>query len=156
MQKILSGCLAMTMIAMLSGCGEKGGKTNVASSENELRITESNWGTSPDGKEVKAFTLTNANGMKAVIIEFGGILHELHVPDKDGNLADVVLGCDTIEGYDTVSPNFSALTGRCAMTSTCGMMMRRRWRRRNCKACIMRSMTIAPTMDPVPGATGWG
>ncbi len=114
MQKVLSGCLVMTMIAMLAGCGEKGGETSVVSSENELGVTESSWGTAPDGTDVTAFTLTNANGMKAVIIEFGGILAELHVPDDDGNLADVVLGCDSIEDYDAVSPYFSALTGRYA------------------------------------------
>jgi len=113
-QKILSGCLALTLVAMLAGCGENGGEANVSLSHKKISVTESVWGTSPDGKEVKAFTLTNMNGMKAVIIEFGGILHELHVPDKDGNLADVVLGCNSIEDYDTVSPYFSALTGRYA------------------------------------------
>ncbi len=114
MQKIISGCAAIAVVIALSGCGEKGGETDVSSTENKLSVTESVWGTAPGGEEVKAFTLTNANGMKAVILEFGGILYELDVPDKDGNLADVVLGCDSIEDYDTVSPYFSALTGRYA------------------------------------------
>ena len=114
MQRVLSGCIAITALLALSGCGAKGREASVSSTENKLSITESVWGTAPGGEEVKAFTLTNANGTKAVIIEFGGILHELHVPDQDGNLADVVLGCHSIEDYDTVSPYFGALVGRYA------------------------------------------
>src|SRR5437870_4608629 len=77
-------------------------------------VKEEAYGKLPDGKEVKAFTLTNKNGMKAKIITYGAILAELHVPDKDGKLADVVLGFDNLEGYLKGHPYFGANVGRCA------------------------------------------
>lgn len=57
------------------------------------------FGTARDGKDVYAFTLENANGMKARIINFGAVLVNLYVPDKNGNLTDVVLGYDKLEDY---------------------------------------------------------
>ena len=57
------------------------------------------FGTARDGKDVYAFTLENANGMKARVINFGAILVNLYVPDKNGNLDDVVLGFDNLESY---------------------------------------------------------
>jgi aldose 1-epimerase len=77
-------------------------------------VKEEAFGKMPDGKEVKAFTITNKNGMKAKVITYGAILTELHVPDKDGKLADVVLGFDNLEGYLKGHPYFGANVGRCA------------------------------------------
>lgn len=57
------------------------------------------FGTARDGKDVYAFTLENANGMRARVINFGAILVNLYVPDKNGNPEDVVLGFDNLEGY---------------------------------------------------------
>ena len=58
------------------------------------------------------FELENKHGFRAKISSLGGILMELHVPDRDGKLADVVLGFDEIEQYDEKSPYFGALIGR--------------------------------------------
>ena len=75
-------------------------------------ITQAPFGTLPDGQAITQFTLTNARGMVARIIDFGGIITELHAPDRDGRLADVVLGFDTLEPYLADSPYFGALIGR--------------------------------------------
>ena len=75
-------------------------------------ITQAPFGQLPDGRAITQFTLTNAGGMVAKIIDYGGIITELHAPDRDGNLADVVLGFDTLEPYRTDSPYFGALIGR--------------------------------------------
>jgi aldose 1-epimerase len=75
-------------------------------------ITQAPFGHLPDGAAVTQFMLTNAHGMVAKIIDFGGIITELHAPDRDGLLADVVLGFDTLEPYCTDSPYFGALIGR--------------------------------------------
>lgn len=64
-----------------------------------MSISKEFFGTAKDGKEVYAFTLENANGMKAKIINFGAILVDLYVPDKDGHLEDVVLGYDNLDDY---------------------------------------------------------
>jgi len=67
-----------------------------------------------DGETVTLFTLSNASGAKVGIIEYGGIVVSLEVPDRDGNLGDVVLGYDTLDAYFTDTPYFGAITGRYA------------------------------------------
>ncbi|MBI2434958.1 MAG: galactose mutarotase [Candidatus Hydrogenedentes bacterium] len=77
-------------------------------------VAQGEFGNSPEGAKVTAYKLTNAQGLKAVLIDYGAILVSLETPDRKGNLADVVLGCDTVEGYATVSPYFGAIVGRYA------------------------------------------
>lgn len=67
-----------------------------------------------DGRKIWLYTLGNANGMKVKITNFGGIVTELHVPDREGNLADVVLGFDSLEKYKGEHPYFGAIIGRYA------------------------------------------
>lgn len=67
-----------------------------------------------DGQPVTLFTLTNASGANVGIIEYGGIVVSLSVPDRDGNLGDVVLGFDTLDAYIADTPYFGAITGRYA------------------------------------------
>ncbi len=75
-------------------------------------ITQAPFGQTRQGDTITQFTLTNANGLVARIIDFGGIITELHAPDRAGRLADVVLGFDTLAPYETDSPYFGALIGR--------------------------------------------
>ena len=75
-------------------------------------ITQAPFGRLPDGETITCFTLANANGLAAKIIDFGGVITELHAPDRDGRLADVVLGFDTLDPYRGDSPYFGALVGR--------------------------------------------
>ena len=63
-------------------------------------------------QEVRIFTLTNSSGMKAKVTEYGAILTSLEVPDRDGNLADVTLGYDTLDGWLTNTSYFGATVGR--------------------------------------------
>jgi aldose 1-epimerase len=77
-------------------------------------IEKSSFGKTEDGAEVDLYTLTNANGMKAKIITYGGIITELWVPDKNGKLADVVLGHDNLKSYLAGHPFFGAIAGRVA------------------------------------------
>lgn len=66
----------------------------------------------PDGRQVHVFTLANAAGMRVRILDLGGIITEIHVPDRDGVFADVALGFDTFDPYLGDSPYFGALIGR--------------------------------------------
>ena len=75
-------------------------------------VQKEGFGTTPDGKAVDLYTLTNASGMEARVITYGGIILSLQVPDKDGKLGDVVLGYDNLDGYLKVSPYFGAIIGR--------------------------------------------
>ena len=67
----------------------------------------------PESK-ITAFTLINKSGAYVKIITLGGIVTELHVPDKDGKLGDVVLGHDNLKSYLDGHPYFGAITGRVA------------------------------------------
>ena len=79
-----------------------------------MRSIETSEFGSVDGQPVTLFTLTNASGANVGIIEYGGIVVSLQVPDRDGNLGDVVLGFDTLEAYVADTPFFGAITGRYA------------------------------------------
>ncbi len=65
-----------------------------------------------DGREVQVFTLTNTSGIEARIINYGGIVLSLNVPDRHGVMGDVVLGFDNLDDYLTKSPYFGCLIGR--------------------------------------------
>ena len=65
-----------------------------------------------DGREVHVFTLTNDAGVEARIMNFGGTVLSLKVPDRNGTMGDVVLGFDTLEAYLRKSPYFGCLIGR--------------------------------------------
>ena len=67
-----------------------------------------------DGKATALYTLTNANGMEVCITNFGGRLVSVMVPDKDGNMVDVILGFDNINDYMTKASDFGASIGRYA------------------------------------------
>jgi aldose 1-epimerase len=66
----------------------------------------------PDGRAVKIFTLTNANGLRARVTEYGAILVSMETPDKAGKLADLTHGYDTLEGWLTNTSYLGATVGR--------------------------------------------
>jgi len=65
-----------------------------------------------DGRDVALFTLRNANGVVMKVTNYGTIITELHVPDRSGTLADVVLGLPDLAAYVAKSPYFGATAGR--------------------------------------------
>jgi aldose 1-epimerase len=75
-------------------------------------VNEAPFGVTPDGQQVSIYTLTNSNGVEARVINYGGIVTSLRVPDRDGNLEDVVLGFDSLDGYVQEHPYFGAIIGR--------------------------------------------
>jgi aldose 1-epimerase len=70
------------------------------------------FGTTPEGREVKIFTLTNKHGLKARVTEYGAILVSMETPDASGKLADITHGYDTLEGWLTNTSYFGATIGR--------------------------------------------
>jgi aldose 1-epimerase len=63
---------------------------------------------------VQLYTLSNRNGLITRITNYGAIVTELHVPDRNGRLADVVLGFEGLDGYLAGHPYFGAIVGRVA------------------------------------------
>jgi aldose 1-epimerase len=74
--------------------------------------TKKPFGKTPDGQPVDLYVLTNKNGAEASITNYGGALVSLKMPDRNGKLADVVLGYDSAEGYVADKSYFGALVGR--------------------------------------------
>lgn len=77
-------------------------------------ITRSPFGTLPDGRLVQAYTLTNRVGSSLRVIDYGGIVISLRVPDREGNFDDVVLGFNSLASYLAGHPYFGAIAGRVA------------------------------------------
>jgi aldose 1-epimerase len=69
---------------------------------------------SVDGRAITLFTLTNSHGMEVRAMNYGGIIISIRVPDRNGQVADVVLGHETLEGYRPNPPYFGAIVGRYA------------------------------------------
>lgn len=75
-------------------------------------ITEEHYGTMPDGRKVRIFTLTNKNGLSAKVTEYGAILVSMETPDKSGKSADLTHGYDGLDGWLTNTSYFGATVGR--------------------------------------------
>jgi len=72
------------------------------------------YGLTKDGKATKFYTITNKSGASVTISDFGGIIKNLLVPDKDGKLVDVILAYDTASDYEHGTTFMGALIGRFA------------------------------------------
>lgn len=65
-----------------------------------MGISKRSFGVTKDGKETFLYTITNEKGMEAAVTNFGAILVQLMVPDAKGGKRDVVLGFDSVTGYE--------------------------------------------------------
>ncbi|MBL7134858.1 MAG: galactose mutarotase [Phycisphaerae bacterium] len=77
-----------------------------------MGVSSKPFGVTGDGEQVELFTLTNARGHAVRITNYGAIVTHLEVPDRDGEVADVVLGFDTLDEYLASHPYFGAVVGR--------------------------------------------
>lgn len=77
-----------------------------------MAITVTEFGRTKAGEVVKQYEMVNANGMKAVLLNYGAVLRELYVPARDGSMLDVVWGYEDVEHYEVNKPNFGATLGR--------------------------------------------
>jgi aldose 1-epimerase len=79
--------------------------TSVTHSTSTVRV---------DGKPIELFTLASGRGIEMQVMSYGAIITSLKVPDRDGRVADVVLGFDSPQGYldQPPPPYFGALIGR--------------------------------------------
>lgn len=77
-------------------------------------VKHESFGTFPDGRDVRIFTLTNRRGLKARVTNYGAILVSMETPDRAGKFADLTHGFDTLEGWLNNGPYFGATVGRFA------------------------------------------
>lgn len=76
-----------------------------------MSVTVEPFGSYPDGREVKLYTISNRNGMKVSVANVGAALVKVLVPDREGVLADVVLGFDSAEAYMENGSFFGVVVG---------------------------------------------
>jgi aldose 1-epimerase len=93
---------------------KKDDKAGVGLPYTKFSVAEEGYG-EVDGEKVIQYTLTNPSGMIVKILNYGGTVTDIIVPDKDGKMGDVVLGYDSLAGYlQTGNPFFGCLVGRYA------------------------------------------
>lgn len=113
MQKQLLYVLFISTTLMLQSCKNNESKEAAADSSAALPpMTKTTFGKLADGTEVFVYTLKNRNNVQMQVINYGGIITSLLVPDKNGVLEDVVLGFDTLSRYESGNPFFGSLIGR--------------------------------------------
>ncbi|HEY6268053.1 MAG TPA: aldose epimerase family protein [Candidatus Acidoferrum sp.] len=100
---ILTGALLMTTLAPLGATPDATPAT---------ATIKKSFGKTPDGQPADLYVLTNKSGAEASITNFGGALVTLKMPDRNGKLADIILGYDGADGYAADKSYFGALVGR--------------------------------------------
>jgi len=113
--RALTAVLAAVLAFGPAACKKPAGAPEANTTEQgspTMSITKAPFGQLADGTAVEIYTLTNKAGLEARITTYGAILVSLEVPDRNGVLADVNLGFDTLDGYLGTHPYFGAIIGR--------------------------------------------
>jgi aldose 1-epimerase len=104
---------AVVVSATACNSGNKSNEADSSTKTSTVSLNPKDFEKTIDGKETALFTLQNKSGAKALITNYGGRLVSLYVPDKDGNLTDVVAGFDDVTGFkESAEPYFGATIGR--------------------------------------------
>jgi aldose 1-epimerase len=102
---------ALVLIIFLASANLAHGRSSKAA---HGAVEEQPFGTTKEGKKITLYTLTNSHHMEVRAMNYGAIIVSLRVPDREGQVADIVLGHDTLEGYFDNSPHLGGLVGRYA------------------------------------------
>ena len=79
-----------------------------------MKITREFFGTSKSGEEISKFVITNNNGVSVALINYGARILSLNLKDKMGKNIDVIVGHDSMEGFESKSNAYGAVCGRVA------------------------------------------
>lgn len=105
--------LLITLALLVAGCKSGQKKEQTTEKKNPKCLVEKSFfGLMPEGDSVYLFTLKNEQDIEIKITNFGGIITEIHTPDKKGKSGNIVLGFDNLDQYLAGHPNFGALIGR--------------------------------------------
>lgn len=77
-------------------------------------LTERSFGSLPSGEQILLYTFRNSKDVSVSITNFGGRVVKVLTPDRNGEITDIALGFDDLEGYLEDNPYFGALVGRYA------------------------------------------
>ena len=79
-----------------------------------MSIVSKEFGKTTDGRKVTAYEMRNESGMRVTILDFGGTIQSIIVPDRKGIPTDVVLGYDDVRSYEEGTCYYGAIVGRYA------------------------------------------
>jgi len=79
-----------------------------------MKLEQIEFGRTNDGKMVHQYILSNRQGVRVKIMSYGVTVTELYVPDRQGRVANLVLGFDNLAAYLKGHPHFGAVVGRVA------------------------------------------
>lgn len=106
MKKLSTWAVAALLVASCTpDAGEKATDSGLLKSKFQTEV---------DGKKTDLYVLRNKNNMEVCVTNFGGRIVSVMVPDKDGQMRDVVLGFDSIQDYISKPSDFGATIGRYA------------------------------------------
>ncbi len=111
MKRLLFVVTSLVLISILLVNCTENQRNKVKQPKSVMNMTKKIFG-EVDGKTVFQYTLTNKNGMTVKVLNYGGIVTHILVPDKNGELTDVALGYDSLSSYLEATPYFGALVGR--------------------------------------------
>ena len=103
---------ARTLLCALIFIGGLSLASSLSSQGMRGAIKKESFGKTSGGEQIDVYTLSNKKGMEVSITNFGATVVTLKVPDRAGKAADVVLGYDTLDGYEKGTSYFGATVGR--------------------------------------------
>ena len=107
-QVLIIACLVVSL------CGCSIGRTSQTKGLQKATVDNVEVGKMPDGRAVHEYTLTNANGLEAKVLTYGGMLTTVKVPDREGKFESITLYLDSFDDYLAGHPLFGSVVGRFA------------------------------------------
>jgi len=111
---LISGlALIVALILIMTGCNSgKKGETAGEQKNLKCKVEKSLFGITPEGDSAMLYTLRNETDISVTITNYGGIITDIHTPDRDGKTTNIALGFDNLEQYLEGHPYFGAIVGR--------------------------------------------
>ncbi len=103
---------ARTLLCVLIFIGGLSLASSLSSQGMRGTIKKESFGKTTGGEQIELYSLTNKKGMEVSITNFGATVVTLKVPDRAGKAADIVLGYETLDGYENGTSYFGATVGR--------------------------------------------
>jgi aldose 1-epimerase len=107
--------IAVLALVIMISCNpqpEKKSTEHAVAEESGKGISVAPFGTLPDGTDINLYTMRNGKGAEMKVMNYGGIIVSLLIPDRDGKPVDVLLGYDSLDAYVKSNPFFGSLVGR--------------------------------------------
>lgn len=104
--------LCLSLIALVATHSLADDAPNKKKKKNpRMKIKKADYG-EVDGTKIEQYTCTNANGLSMSLITYGAIMTSIETPDRDGKMANITLGFDSLKGYEQRHPYFGSTVGR--------------------------------------------